>query len=153
YRHQPLGHPARGTADQARRAAEDLDPAQAAARHGRARGDGVPSRQGSPDQEQPGILRDDARFVALIGHPPVGHQPADLPERPELSYTCGLCWPDSRADFNDGAAAGHLAPVSPIRPQASPTEVVPMEEGIHPEYRDVVFQDMASDFRFITRST
>jgi large subunit ribosomal protein L31 len=28
-----------------------------------------------------------------------------------------------------------------------------MKEGIHPEYRDVVFQDMASDFRFITRST
>lgn len=28
-----------------------------------------------------------------------------------------------------------------------------MREGIHPEYRDVVFQDMASDFRFITRST
>ena len=28
-----------------------------------------------------------------------------------------------------------------------------MKEGIHPEYREVVFQDMASDFRFITRST
>jgi large subunit ribosomal protein L31 len=28
-----------------------------------------------------------------------------------------------------------------------------MKPGIHPEYRDVVFQDMASDFRFITRST
>ena len=28
-----------------------------------------------------------------------------------------------------------------------------MKEGIHPDYRDVVFQDMASDFRFITRST
>jgi large subunit ribosomal protein L31 len=28
-----------------------------------------------------------------------------------------------------------------------------MKAGIHPEYRDVVFQDMASDFRFITRST
>lgn len=28
-----------------------------------------------------------------------------------------------------------------------------MKEGIHPDYRDVVFQDMASGFRFITRST
>ena len=28
-----------------------------------------------------------------------------------------------------------------------------MKPGIHPEYREVVFQDMASDFRFITRST
>ena len=28
-----------------------------------------------------------------------------------------------------------------------------MKEGIHPNYREVVFQDMASDFRFITRST
>ena len=28
-----------------------------------------------------------------------------------------------------------------------------MKEGIQPDYRDVVFQDMASDFRFITRST
>lgn len=28
-----------------------------------------------------------------------------------------------------------------------------MKEGIHPDYREVVFQDMASDFRFITRST
>lgn len=28
-----------------------------------------------------------------------------------------------------------------------------MKQGIHPEYREVVFQDMASDFRFITRST
>lgn len=28
-----------------------------------------------------------------------------------------------------------------------------MKEGIHPEYRQVVFQDMTCDFRFITRST
>lgn len=28
-----------------------------------------------------------------------------------------------------------------------------MKEGIHPDYREVVFQDMSSDFKFITRST
>ena len=28
-----------------------------------------------------------------------------------------------------------------------------MKDGIHPNYRDVVFQDMSCDFRFITRST
>ena len=28
-----------------------------------------------------------------------------------------------------------------------------MKTGIHPEYREVVFQDMQSDFKFITRST
>jgi large subunit ribosomal protein L31 len=28
-----------------------------------------------------------------------------------------------------------------------------MKEGIHPEYREVVFQDMSNDFKFITRST
>lgn len=28
-----------------------------------------------------------------------------------------------------------------------------MKEGIHPEYRDVVFQDMSNGFKFITRST
>lgn len=28
-----------------------------------------------------------------------------------------------------------------------------MKAGIHPEYREVVFQDMASGFKFITRST
>ena len=28
-----------------------------------------------------------------------------------------------------------------------------MKEGIHPEYRDVVFQDTSSDFKFLTRST
>lgn len=28
-----------------------------------------------------------------------------------------------------------------------------MKEGIHPEYREVVFQDISSDFAFLTRST
>jgi large subunit ribosomal protein L31 len=28
-----------------------------------------------------------------------------------------------------------------------------MKKDIHPEYRDVVFQDSSSDFKFITRST
>lgn len=28
-----------------------------------------------------------------------------------------------------------------------------MKEGIHPNYREVVFQDMSNDFKFITRST
>ncbi|MDX5437633.1 MAG: type B 50S ribosomal protein L31 [Pontibacter sp.] len=28
-----------------------------------------------------------------------------------------------------------------------------MKKVIHPEYREVVFQDMTSDFKFITRST
>ncbi len=28
-----------------------------------------------------------------------------------------------------------------------------MKEGIHPDYRDVVFMDMSSGFKFITRST
>jgi large subunit ribosomal protein L31 len=28
-----------------------------------------------------------------------------------------------------------------------------MKADIHPDYRDVVFQDMTSDFKFLTRST
>ena len=28
-----------------------------------------------------------------------------------------------------------------------------MKSGIHPEYKDVVFQDISSDFAFLTRST
>lgn len=28
-----------------------------------------------------------------------------------------------------------------------------MKKGIHPEYREVVFQDLQSDYKFITRST
>ena len=28
-----------------------------------------------------------------------------------------------------------------------------MKEGIHPDYHDVVFQDIASDFKILTKST
>ncbi|WP_049018126.1 50S ribosomal protein L31, partial [Burkholderia multivorans] len=28
-----------------------------------------------------------------------------------------------------------------------------MKPGIHPDYREVVFQDMSNGFKFITRST
>ncbi|UZR95598.1 type B 50S ribosomal protein L31 [Chondrinema litorale] len=28
-----------------------------------------------------------------------------------------------------------------------------MKKGIHPEYREVVFQDLSSDFKFLTRSS
>ncbi|MEM1137382.1 MAG: type B 50S ribosomal protein L31 [Bacteroidota bacterium] len=28
-----------------------------------------------------------------------------------------------------------------------------MKKGIHPEYRQVIFQDLSSDFKFLTRST
>ena len=28
-----------------------------------------------------------------------------------------------------------------------------MKKGIHPEYREVVFQDLQSDYKFITKST
>lgn len=28
-----------------------------------------------------------------------------------------------------------------------------MKEGIHPDYREVVFMDMSNDFSFLTRST
>ena len=28
-----------------------------------------------------------------------------------------------------------------------------MKEGIHPDYREVLFHDMSNDFKFITRST
>lgn len=28
-----------------------------------------------------------------------------------------------------------------------------MREGIHPQYREVLFQDMSSGFKFVTRST
>jgi len=28
-----------------------------------------------------------------------------------------------------------------------------MKEGIHPNYREVLFQDMSNDFKFVTRST
>lgn len=35
----------------------------------------------------------------------------------------------------------------------APTQVYAMKDGIHPEYRDVVFQDVTSDFKILTRST
>jgi len=35
----------------------------------------------------------------------------------------------------------------------APTQVYAMKAGIHPEYRDVVFQDVTSDFKILTRST
>ncbi|MBN8825798.1 MULTISPECIES: type B 50S ribosomal protein L31 [Spirosoma] len=28
-----------------------------------------------------------------------------------------------------------------------------MKKGIHPDYRDVVFHDLSSDYKFLTRST
>lgn len=28
-----------------------------------------------------------------------------------------------------------------------------MKKGIHPEYREVVFHDLSSDYKFVTRST
>ena len=31
--------------------------------------------------------------------------------------------------------------------------VAPMKAGIHPDYREVVFFDVTSDFKFLTRST
>jgi len=32
-------------------------------------------------------------------------------------------------------------------------ERIPMKDGIHPNYREVVFVDLSNDFKFITRST
>jgi large subunit ribosomal protein L31 len=32
-------------------------------------------------------------------------------------------------------------------------EAKAMKEGIHPDYREVVFQDVTTDFSFLTRST
>jgi large subunit ribosomal protein L31 len=34
-----------------------------------------------------------------------------------------------------------------------PDPVAAMKAGIHPEYRDVVFHDVTSDFKILTRST
>jgi large subunit ribosomal protein L31 len=34
-----------------------------------------------------------------------------------------------------------------------PNQEENMKEGIHPNYRDVVFHDLSCDFKFITRST
>ena len=39
----------------------------------------------------------------------------------------------------------------PLFPRPDP--VAAMKAGIHPEYRDVVFQDVTSDFKILTRST
>jgi large subunit ribosomal protein L31 len=36
---------------------------------------------------------------------------------------------------------------------ATPEEASTMKEGIHPGYRDVVFQDLSNGFQFVTRST
>jgi len=32
-------------------------------------------------------------------------------------------------------------------------EAIIMKDGIHPDYREVVFQDIGADFSFLTRST
>ena len=47
---------------------------------------------------------------------------------------------------------GYL-PGAQSRRKAYSSKSTDMKEGIHPAYRDVVFQDMASGFKFITRST
>jgi large subunit ribosomal protein L31 len=36
---------------------------------------------------------------------------------------------------------------------ANPAEHYPMKADIHPNYKEVVFQDLSSDFAFLTRST
>jgi large subunit ribosomal protein L31 len=36
---------------------------------------------------------------------------------------------------------------------ATPEEAFAMKQGIHPGYRDVVFQDLSNGFQFVTRST
>ena len=35
----------------------------------------------------------------------------------------------------------------------TPAKRITMKQGIHPEYRDVVFLDISNDFKFVTRST
>src|SRR4029453_1684450 len=41
-----------------------------------------------------------------------------------------------------------------VTPRSSgPQRGIDMKQGVHPEYREVVFQDMQNDFKFITRST
>jgi transcription termination factor Rho len=61
---QPLGHPPRRTAADARRPAKDVGPAQAALQHGRPRGDGIPSRQDQGHEDQQRILRFDAPLTS-----------------------------------------------------------------------------------------
>jgi large subunit ribosomal protein L31 len=34
-----------------------------------------------------------------------------------------------------------------------PTKGTPMKDGIHPNYREVCFQDLSNGFKFVTRST
>jgi large subunit ribosomal protein L31 len=34
-----------------------------------------------------------------------------------------------------------------------PTKGNPMKDGIHPNYREVCFQDLSNGFKFVTRST
>lgn len=46
-----------------------------------------------------------------------------------------------------GRLAGYNAALSLQQPGAA------MKADIHPEYREVVFQDVTSDFKFLTRST
>ena len=74
HRHQPLRHPPRGPADPARPAAEDLDPAQAAAPDGRDGGDRVHARQDEEHQDQRRVLQ---RHEALTAPPPrIAKKPA-----------------------------------------------------------------------------
>jgi large subunit ribosomal protein L31 len=40
----------------------------------------------------------------------------------------------------------------PLFPCTDPVAAI-MKAGIHPEYRDVVFQDVTSEFKILTRST
>jgi large subunit ribosomal protein L31 len=52
------------------------------------------------------------------------------------------------------AGAGAAASATPpLGRAAHEDQGEKMKQGIHPEYREVVFQDMQNDFKFITRST
>ena len=54
----------------------------------------------------------------------------------------------SVAGLRRAAPASARLPLFP-----DPDWCVAMKAGIHPEYREVVFQDVTSDFKFLTRST
>jgi large subunit ribosomal protein L31 len=41
----------------------------------------------------------------------------------------------------------------PVFSHANPAEFQVMKADIHPKYKEVVFQDLSSDFAFLTRST
>jgi large subunit ribosomal protein L31 len=56
--------------------------------------------------------------------------------------------PTSGKDLRQNPAGRYNARLRPV-----PTQVYAMKAGIHPEYRDVVFQDVTSDFKILTRST